>query len=132
MVAAREYAAFCGGRVTFAYVGISGVKHGTRRCAPVDELLSRPARQGHAHRRQTTIPAAKAATEEEVRNFATKLLAHHIPVSRRYAGGREIGAAADAGRDTNRRRGLLSRRTAVGRPQVAPTRNEVLAVRTRP
>jgi 23S rRNA (adenine2503-C2)-methyltransferase len=32
-------------------------------------------------------------TDEEVREFRDELLAHKIPVSRRYAGGREIGAA---------------------------------------
>jgi Predicted Fe-S-cluster redox enzyme len=32
-------------------------------------------------------------TDDEVSAFRDELLAHHIPVSRRYAGGREIGAA---------------------------------------
>ena len=93
MAAAREYAASCGGRVTFAYVGISGVNMEREDAHRLAELLS-------GLRAKVTLIDVnddsgryQPPTDDEVRELRDELLAHHIPVSRRYAGGREIGAA---------------------------------------
>jgi 23S rRNA (adenine2503-C2)-methyltransferase len=93
MATAREYAASCGGRVTFAYVGISGVNMAREDARRLAELLT-------GLRAKVTLIAVnddsgryQPPTEEEVREFRDELLAHKVPVSRRYAGGREIGAA---------------------------------------
>ena len=93
MVAVREYAAVCRSRVTFAYVGISGVNMGREDARKLVELLA-------GLRAKVTLIDVNddsgryhPPTDDEVRGFRDELLAHHIPVSRRYAGGREIGAA---------------------------------------
>jgi 23S rRNA (adenine2503-C2)-methyltransferase len=93
MAAVREYAAACGGRVSFAYVGISGVNMGREDARKLVELLA-------GLRAKVTLIDVNddsgrhhPPTDDEVRDFRDELLAHHIPVSRRYAGGREIGAA---------------------------------------
>jgi 23S rRNA (adenine2503-C2)-methyltransferase len=93
MAAVREYAASCRSRVTFAYVGISGVNMGHEDARGLAELLA-------GLRAKVTLIDVnddsgryRPPTDGEVREFRDELLAHHIPVSRRYAGGREIGAA---------------------------------------
>jgi 23S rRNA (adenine2503-C2)-methyltransferase len=93
MTAAREYAASCGGRVTFAYVGISGVNMGREDACRLAELLA-------GLRAKVTLIDVnddsgryQPPKDEEVKDFRDELLARQIPVSRRYAGGREIGAA---------------------------------------
>jgi 23S rRNA (adenine2503-C2)-methyltransferase len=93
MAAAREYAASCGGRVTFAYVGISGVNMGREHAARLVDLLA-------GLRAKVTLIDVnddsgryQPPTDEEVREFRDELLAKHVPVARRYAGGRDIGAA---------------------------------------
>jgi 23S rRNA (adenine2503-C2)-methyltransferase len=93
MAAVREYAAARGGRVTFAYVGISGVNMGREHAAGLAQLLA-------GLRAKLTLIEVndeggrfRPPSDQEVNEFRDELLAHKIPVSRRYAGGREIGAA---------------------------------------
>jgi 23S rRNA (adenine2503-C2)-methyltransferase len=93
MVAVREYAASCGGRVSFAYVGISGVNMGRQQAAELAGLLT-------GLRAKVTLIGVNDETgryqppsEAEVNEFRTELMAHKIPVARRYAGGQDIGAA---------------------------------------
>jgi 23S rRNA (adenine2503-C2)-methyltransferase len=93
MAAVREYAATCGGRVTFAYVGISGVNMSRAHAIELANLLT-------GLRAKVTLIGVNddsgrflAPSEAEVNEFRTELLAHKIPVARRYAGGRDIGAA---------------------------------------
>ena len=93
MAAAREYAASCGGRVTFAYVGISGVNMGREDARKLAELLDGLRAKVTLIDVNDDTGRYQPPTDDEVREFRDELLAHHIPVSRRYAGGREIGAA---------------------------------------
>ena len=93
MAAVREYAAACRSRVTFAYVGISGVNMEREHARSLVELLA-------GLRAKVTLIDVnddsgryQPPTDDEVREFRDELLAHHIPVARRYAGGRDIGAA---------------------------------------
>jgi 23S rRNA (adenine2503-C2)-methyltransferase len=93
MAAVREYAASCRSRLSFAYIGISGVNMGCEHARKLAELLA-------GLRAKVTLidvnddsGRSQPPTDEEVREFRDELLARHIPVSRRYAGGREIGAA---------------------------------------
>jgi 23S rRNA (adenine2503-C2)-methyltransferase len=92
MEAVRAYAA-SRGRVTFAYVGISGVNMARKDAAALAHLLE-------GLRAKVTLINVNDDTgrflppsEEEVNEFRAELLAHKIPVVRRYAGGKEIGAA---------------------------------------
>ena len=93
MAAARVYAASRRDRVTFAYVGISGVNMGREHATGLARLLA------GLRAKVTLIDVNDDAgrfgppTEEEVNGFRDELLARKIPVARRYAGGREIGAA---------------------------------------
>jgi 23S rRNA (adenine2503-C2)-methyltransferase len=93
MAAVREYAASCRSRVIFSYVGISGVNMEREHARRLAELLT-------GLRAKVTLIDVndesgrfQPPTDDEVRGFRDELLARHIPVSRRYAGGREIGAA---------------------------------------
>ena len=93
LAAASSDAASCGGRVTFAYVGISGVNMGREDACRLAELLA-------GLRAKVTLIDVnddsgryQPPKDEEVKDFRDELLARQIPVSRRYAGGREIGAA---------------------------------------
>jgi 23S rRNA (adenine2503-C2)-methyltransferase len=93
MAAAREYASSCGGRVTFAYVGISGVNMSRSHARQLVALLA-------GLRAKVTLIGVnddsgryQPPSEDEVQGFRDELLANKIPVSRRYAGGRDIGAA---------------------------------------
>ena len=93
MDAVRGYAAANRGRVTFAYVGISGVNMARQDAADLARLL-------HGLRAKITLIDVnddsgryRPPSQEEVNQFRGELLAHKIPVVRRYAGGREIGAA---------------------------------------
>ena len=79
--------------MTFAYVGISGVNMAREHAGRLVELLA-------GLRAKVTLIDVnddsgryQPPTNDEVREFRDELLAHHIPVSRRYAGGRDIGAA---------------------------------------
>ncbi len=92
MDAARAYAA-ARGRVTFAYVGISGVNMARKDALALAHLLE-------GLRAKITLIDVNDDTgrflppsEAEVSEFRAELLAHRIPVVRRYAGGKEIGAA---------------------------------------
>jgi 23S rRNA (adenine2503-C2)-methyltransferase len=92
MAAVRTYAA-SQNRVTFAYVGISGVNMARKDAVALAKLLE-------GLRAKITLIDVNDDTgrflppcEAEVSEFRAELLAHKIPVARRYAGGKEIGAA---------------------------------------
>jgi 23S rRNA (adenine2503-C2)-methyltransferase len=92
MDAVRSYAA-SRNRVTFAYVGISGVNMARKDAVALAHLLE-------GLRAKVTLINVNDDTgrflppsETEVNEFRAELLAHKIPVARRYAGGKEIGAA---------------------------------------
>ena len=92
MDAVRSYAA-SKNRVTFAYVGISGVNMSRQDAIALADLLE-------GLRAKITLINVNDDTgrflppsEQEVGEFRAELLARKIPVVRRYAGGKEIGAA---------------------------------------
>lgn len=93
MDAVREYAATTRGRVMLAWVGIAGVnmgrEHARALAALVEGLRAKITLIGVNDESGRFLPPS----EVEVHEFRDELLAHHIPVSRRYAGGQEIGAA---------------------------------------
>ena len=93
MASLREYAASCRSRVTFAYVGISGVNMARGDARKLAELLTGLRAKVTLIDVNDDTGRYQPPTDEEVREFRDELLAYHIPVSRRYAGGREIGAA---------------------------------------
>jgi 23S rRNA (adenine2503-C2)-methyltransferase len=93
MSAVREYAAAHGGRVTFAWVGISGVDMGREHAAELARLLAGLRAKVTLIDVNDNAGRFRPPSEQEVNEFRDELLAHAIPVSRRYAGGREIGAA---------------------------------------
>jgi 23S rRNA (adenine2503-C2)-methyltransferase len=93
MAAARDYAAACRSRVTFAYVGMSGMNMGRDHARQLVGLLA-------GLRAKVTLIDVnddsgryQPPTDEEVSAFRDELSANKIPMSRRYAGGRDIGAA---------------------------------------
>ncbi len=93
MAAVREHASATGGRVTLAWVGISGVNMSRAHAGRLAGLLE-------GLRAKVTLIGVNDASgrysppdEAEVAEFRDELLSRGIPVSRRYAGGQEIGAA---------------------------------------
>jgi 23S rRNA (adenine2503-C2)-methyltransferase len=93
MAAVREYAAAAGGRVTLAWVCMGGVNMGREHARQLADLLD-------GLRAKVTLIDVNDASGRfrppgpaEVNEFRDELGARGIPVSRRYAGGQEIGAA---------------------------------------
>jgi 23S rRNA (adenine2503-C2)-methyltransferase len=112
MDAVRAYAAQAGGRVTLAYVGIRGLNltrgHARQLIALTEGLRVKINLIDVSDETGQYLPP----TEEEVSAFRDEMSAAHIPVVRRYSGGREIGAAC----------GMLSARQTGGQlVQLAPT-----------
>lgn len=87
------YALACKGRITLAYVAISGLNMSPHHAESLVQwtqgmrvkvnLIDVNDDEGHYH----------PPTEAEVASFREVLFRAHIPLVRRYAGGREIGAA---------------------------------------
>jgi 23S rRNA (adenine2503-C2)-methyltransferase len=93
MDAIRDHAVATRGRITLAWVGISGLnmsrEHARALAALVEGLRAKITLIGVNDATGRFLPPSEA----EVHEFRDELVAHRIPVSRRYAGGQEIGAA---------------------------------------
>jgi 23S rRNA (adenine2503-C2)-methyltransferase len=92
MDAVRCYAA-SQNRVTFAYVGISGVNMARKDASALACLLEGLRAKVTLIDVNDNTGRFQPPSEAEVNEFRAELLAHKIPVARRYAGGKEIGAA---------------------------------------
>jgi 23S rRNA (adenine2503-C2)-methyltransferase len=87
------YAATTGGRITLAYVGIAGVNLGPDHARALI-AYTRGLRVKVNLIDVNDEPGAFAPpSEDEIRAFRDVLSTAGIPLSRRYAGGKEIGAA---------------------------------------
>jgi 23S rRNA (adenine2503-C2)-methyltransferase len=91
--AVRDYAASSGGRVTLAYVGISGVNMSRQSARDLAGLFA--GARVKVNLIDVNDPTGKfePPTEGELREFRDELSKFSIPVARRYAGGRDICAA---------------------------------------
>lgn len=91
--AVREYAQTHGGRVTLAYVAISGVNMSRASARNIAELFAGVPVKVNLIDVNDASGEFKPPTDDEVRAFRDELARASIPVVRRYAGGRDIGAA---------------------------------------
>ena len=91
--AVRDYAESSGGRVTLAYVGISGVNMSRQTAQDLAGLFA--GARVKVNLIDVNDPAGKfePPTERELQEFRDELSKFSIPVVRRYAGGRDIRAA---------------------------------------
>ena len=93
VAAIRDYAAAYKGRVTLAYVAVSGVNMSREAARRIAELFAGVPVKVNLIDVNDASGEFKPPTDEEVRVFRDELFAASIPVARRYAGGRDIGAA---------------------------------------
>jgi 23S rRNA (adenine2503-C2)-methyltransferase len=91
--AVRDYAAASGNRVTLAYVGIAGVTMSPQAAAELARLFEGVRVKVNLIDVNDSQGRFTAPSEAEVRAFREALSMHRIPMARRYAGGRDIGAA---------------------------------------
>jgi len=91
--AVRDYAASSGGRVTLAYVGISGVNMSRQSARDLAGMFA--GTRVEVNLIYVNDPAGKfePPSEGELHEFRDELSKFSIPVVRRYAGGRDICAA---------------------------------------
>jgi 23S rRNA (adenine2503-C2)-methyltransferase len=93
VAAIRDYAAAHKGRVTLAYVAVSGVNMSREAARKIAELFAGVPVKVNLIDVNDASGELQPPTDEEVRAFRDELYAASIPVARRYAGGRDIGAA---------------------------------------
>lgn len=93
MDAVRAYAAFAGGRMTLAYVGIGGVNMSREHARQLVALVAGMRTKISFIDVSDEPERYRPPSEEEIAAFRDELSAAGIPLVRRYSGGREIGAA---------------------------------------
>jgi 23S rRNA (adenine2503-C2)-methyltransferase len=93
VAAIRDYTAVHKGRVTLAYVAISGVNMSREAARKIAELFAGVPVKVNLIDVNDASGEFQPPTDEEVRAFRDELGAASIPVARRYAGGLDIGAA---------------------------------------
>jgi 23S rRNA (adenine2503-C2)-methyltransferase len=91
--AIRAYAARTRGRVTLAYVAVSGVNMSPEAAAELARLFEGIRVKVNLIDVNDRSGVYLPPSEAEVRAFRDQLSRHAIPLVRRYAGGRDIGAA---------------------------------------
>ncbi|MBN2573675.1 MAG: radical SAM protein [Deltaproteobacteria bacterium] len=91
--AVRAYAAASRSRVTLAYVGISGLNVNRQAARDLARLFAEVRVKVNLIDVNDATGRYMPPTDAEVSEFRDELSAHHIPVVRRYAGGRDICAA---------------------------------------
>jgi 23S rRNA (adenine2503-C2)-methyltransferase len=91
--AIREYAAATKGRVTLAYVAVSGLNMSRQQAHDLAMLFDGVRVKINLIDVNDATGAFLPPTDAEVQNFRDELSQFAIPLSRRYAGGRDIGAA---------------------------------------
>jgi 23S rRNA (adenine2503-C2)-methyltransferase len=91
--ATLAYAKACQGRVTLAYVAISGVNMSPLHAEHLVKWTEGMRAKVNLIDVNDDQGVYKPPTDAEVISFREVLFQAHIPLVRRYAGGREIGAA---------------------------------------
>jgi len=91
--AIQAYAATTGGRITLAYVGVSGVNMGRDHAQALIQFCAGLRVKVNLIDVNDAEGAFSPPTEEEIRIFRDELSLARIPLARRYAGGKDIGAA---------------------------------------
>jgi len=108
MAAVREYAASCRSRVTFAYVGISGVNMAREDARKLAELLTGLRAKVTLIDVNDDTGRYQPPTDYEVREFRDELLSRHIPVSRATLAAAKSAPPADLGCDKGWGSGYLT------------------------
>lgn len=91
--AIRAYAETDKSRVTLAYVAVSGVNMSPKAAAELAQLFAGIRVKVNLIDVNDATGVHQPPSEAEVRAFREELSRHGIPLVRRYAGGRDIGAA---------------------------------------
>ena len=91
--AIRDYAATSRDRVTLAYVAVSGVNMSRQHAHDLAQLFQGMRVKINLIDVNDASGRFRPPSEDEVKAFRDELFASSIPLSRRYAGGQDIGAA---------------------------------------